>query len=79
MTVKEILGRNIRLLRNSRGWSQEELAHRAGIDRGHVSDMELAKHYARLDRIEMIAKALSLPPHQLLDPTTADSLGAKDA
>lgn len=79
MTVKEILGRNIRLLRNSRGWSQEELADRAGIDRGHISDMELAKHYARLDRIEMIARALGLPPHQLLDPATADSLGDRDA
>lgn len=61
------------MLRNRRGWSQEELANRAGVDRGHVSEMEQGLHYTRLDRIEMLATAFEIPPHQLLDPATAGS------
>jgi transcriptional regulator with XRE-family HTH domain len=68
MSVKLILARNLRLSRQQRGWSQEELAHRARVNRGNISDLETERHYARLDRLEMIAGALEIPVHQLLDP-----------
>ncbi len=46
--------------------SQEELAHRAGIDRTYVSSLERSKFAATVDVIEQLASALSLPAADLL-------------
>ncbi len=71
MTAEEDLARNIRVLRQARGWSQERLADEAAVNRGHVSDLENAKYSARLDRIARIARAFGVAVHVLLDPATA--------
>lgn len=40
MDVRVIVGQNVRRLRKAAGLSQEELAHRAGLDRTYVSGVE---------------------------------------
>ena len=36
----KILGNNIKAYRNSKGWSQEELAHLSGITPAHLGHIE---------------------------------------
>ena len=38
-----ILGDNFRKLRKGRGWTQEEMAARAGVDERHYQDFEAAR------------------------------------
>ena len=68
MKLREQLGLNIQEARRSREISQEDLAHRANIDRGYMGKIENAKHAASIDMIESIAKALDLEPMELLKP-----------
>ncbi len=66
MKLRERLGLNIQEARRSREISQEDLAHRANIDRGYMGKIENAKHAASIDKIEAIAKALDIEPVELL-------------
>ena len=68
MNLRERVGLNIQELRRIRGISQEDLAHRAGINRGYMGKLENAKYAASLDKIEAIAEALKIDPSELLKP-----------
>lgn len=67
MTILERLGRNVRRLRNEKGWSQERLAFEADVHRTYVSDIERAKRNATATMIEKLAKPLGVAPGRLLD------------
>ena len=64
-------GEAIRARRERVGISQEELAHRADIDRTYVSGIERGVRNPTLKTIARLAKALSVPAHKLL--ATAES------
>lgn len=66
MNLRDTLARNLREYRNRRGFSQEELAHRAEIDRTYVSALERSVYAATVDVIEKLAEALSVQPDELL-------------
>lgn len=53
--------------REAREWSQEDLAHQAGIQPADISRIEAGKRDLRLSTIEKLAKALGIPPGRLLD------------
>jgi len=61
------LGRNIRRLRQDRGWSQEDYADRAGIHRTYVSDIERGARNPTITVVEKLASPLEVPPGTLLD------------
>jgi len=67
MTLREVFARNLRRWRAQRGLSQEELAFRAEISRGYMSDLERAEYSASLDMVERIAKVLAVEPSELLE------------
>lgn len=67
MTLREIFARNLRHWRGVRGLSQEEVAFKADISRGYMSDLERATYSASLDKIERIAKVLGVDPAKLLE------------
>lgn len=64
--LPDILAANIRRLRRERGLSQEELAHRSGIDRSYVGQIERARHKATVVTLGKVAKALAVLPGDLL-------------
>src|SRR3546814_4155360 len=66
MTSRDNLAKNLRLLRTSRGFSQEALADVAGIDRTYVSALERRKYSISIDRLDQIAQALGVKPYILL-------------
>lgn len=69
MSMREVLARNLRRYRAERGLSQEELAHRADVDRTYISSLERMQYGASIDVVESLAKVLNVPPHELLKPT----------
>lgn len=65
MEIREVFARNLRALRQAKGISQEELAHRAGIDRTYVSALERCVYSASIDVVAQIAMALDIEPARL--------------
>jgi transcriptional regulator with XRE-family HTH domain len=66
MTLREILAENLKRHRAASGLSQEELAHRAGIDRTYVSSLERSQYAATVDVIEKLARELGIDASELL-------------
>lgn len=66
MDIRDVLATNLRLLRRARGLSQEELAHRADIDRTYVSALERSVYAAGIDVVDRLAKALDVEAADLL-------------
>jgi transcriptional regulator with XRE-family HTH domain len=65
--IKATFGLRIRELRQAKGISQEALADKAGLDRTYISSIERGKRNVSLLNIELLAKALGVKPHQLLE------------
>ncbi|HNP63938.1 MAG TPA: helix-turn-helix transcriptional regulator [Woeseiaceae bacterium] len=68
MKLRDRVALNIQDLRRERGLSQEELALRAGVNRGYMGKLENAKYAASLDMLERIAAALGVDASALLSP-----------
>lgn len=74
MTLRETFAANLRRYRRAVGLSQEELAHRAQIDRTYVSSLERCQYAATLDVIEKLAVELGIEPAELLETAEGDKL-----
>jgi transcriptional regulator with XRE-family HTH domain len=66
-SLKLLFGRSIRTLREERGYSQEELAERAGLHRNYVGGIERGERNVGLENIGKLAKALALRTRDLFD------------
>lgn len=59
-------GRTVRILRQRRGLSQEALADRSGMHRTYVGGIERGERNVSLRNITRLARALGVPPADLL-------------
>ena len=59
-------GKTVRKLRQKRGLSQAEMAHRFGIDRGHISDVELGKNNVCLPMLEVLSEGFGISIAELM-------------
>jgi transcriptional regulator with XRE-family HTH domain len=66
MRLRRTVAENLRRLRRQRGWTQEELAHRAGLNRNYVGMVERSENAATLDTLERLAAALGIDAAKLL-------------
>lgn len=66
--TRRLLARNIRALRQQKGWSQEELAATSKLHRTYIGFVEREERNVTLRSVEKIAKALDAEPWQLLHP-----------
>jgi transcriptional regulator with XRE-family HTH domain len=69
MTMREVVAKNLRRMRQAKGLSQEELADRAGINRNYVGMLEREEHAATVDMLEKLAEVLEIDPIEFLDRT----------
>ena len=60
------LANRIRELRDQKGISQEELAHRAGLSRTGMGFLETGKRWPRLDTLMKVADGLNITLDELL-------------
>jgi transcriptional regulator with XRE-family HTH domain len=66
MEIREALAHNLRAARRAKGLSQEELAHRADLDRTYVSSLERCVYAASIDVLDRLAKVLEVETAELL-------------
>jgi len=64
--IKKQLGQKIKDLRLRAGYSQEELAGKAGLHRTYMSDIERGERNVSVENIKKIADALGVDPSELL-------------
>jgi transcriptional regulator with XRE-family HTH domain len=64
-SVKSRFGATLWRLRDERGYSQEELAERAGLHRNYIGGIERGERNVALENIVRPAKALSVSPKEL--------------
>lgn len=79
MEIREVFAGNLRRLRRAKQWSQEELAHRAELDRTYISALERTVYSASIDVVDRIATVLGVEAADLLRrPARAQSSGLRD-
>jgi transcriptional regulator with XRE-family HTH domain len=66
MNLRQVLAANLRRARHARGFSQEDLAYTADVDRTYVSKLERGASNVGIDIIEKLAKVLEVEPAELL-------------
>ena len=66
MEIRARLARNLRQLRETKGWSQEEFADRAGIHRTYVSDLERGKRNPTIAVVERLAMPFGITASEIL-------------
>lgn len=60
------VGLRVTELRGEKGWTQEELGHRAGLHRAYIGQVERGEKNIGLRNLEKIAKGLGVKVQDLL-------------
>lgn len=66
MELKDVLAMNLRLLRQERDITQEELADRTGLSMRYVGSIERARVSASITVLERLAIAMEVDPCDLI-------------
>lgn len=65
--IKEEIGKRIRTIRNSKGYSQEKFAQVCGIDRTYIAGVETGKRNISLENLYKIAQGFNMSLAELCD------------
>jgi transcriptional regulator with XRE-family HTH domain len=69
--VRLILGKNLKLYRSRRNWSQADLAEKSGLSVVYLSDIERGNKWPYLDTLVKLAEAFEMDVFELLKPQDA--------
>ena len=67
LQARAILSKNLKILRASRGLSQEALADLVGLHRTYIGSVERGERNISIDNLERIALAFDISVSQLLE------------
>ena len=70
MDIRDVLALNLKRLRRVKRLSQEELAHRADIDRTYISALKRCRYAASIDIVDNLARELGVEASDLLKRPT---------
>jgi transcriptional regulator with XRE-family HTH domain len=65
MNILEQLGMRIRYLRKRKGWSQEDLALEANVNKNYICDLEKGRRNPTLKLLEKISLAFDITISEL--------------
>ena len=68
--LRELLAQNIKKYRKIRGFSQENLAEKAGTSTTHIGMVEIGKKFPSVGMMENIAEALGIDTPELFNTGT---------
>ncbi|MEX3957499.1 helix-turn-helix protein [Trinickia symbiotica] len=71
-------GAAVRALREAHGWSQEELAEHAGLNRSYVGEIERGMAIASIVTVDKLARAFGVSMATLLPAPSVESLPVHD-
>ncbi|MFC5522662.1 helix-turn-helix domain-containing protein [Polaromonas jejuensis] len=74
LTSREVFARNLRRARRLKDVSQEALALEADISRAYLSRVERGTINISIDNAEILARAIGVPLHDLVDPAKFQGL-----
>jgi transcriptional regulator with XRE-family HTH domain len=63
----EKFGKNLKLLRKARGFSQERLESEADVSKNQIGNIERGEINTTISTVYLIAKALDIHPKELFD------------
>jgi len=67
MSLRERLSMRLKQFREARGWTQEQLAEKAGFSRAYIARLEIGRHDPTLSTLEKLAKALRVTVGKLVE------------
>ena len=67
MDIRKTVGRNIKVIRDSLGLSQEDLAHLSGVHRTYISGLERGVRNPTITIVQSIAVGLKVSASKLLE------------
>lgn len=76
-SLKSIIARNLKLLRASRGYTQEKLAERTELSKNYITEIETGRKYPAKEKFEILAAALGVEPWMLIYPRLSSWLDAE--
>ena len=65
MSIQHLLGINVRLIREAKGWSQDKLSERSGLHRTYLSGIERGVRNPTVEIVQQVALALEVPVSEL--------------
>ncbi len=65
--ITKLMGKRVREIRESRGWSQDVLAELSGLNRSYIGSLERAEHNVGIRNIASIANAFEVPIERLFE------------
>lgn len=72
--MPEAIGARVRMLRQQRGWSQEQLAEHSGVDRRTIQRIEAREHEPSADTVAGLARAFGTELSKLRFGFTSETL-----
>lgn len=73
MDLRQLFAANLRRIRHAKGFSQEALAHEAGVNRSYMSRLEKGSTFVGLEIIGKLAEVLEVDPSSFLKSPKARS------
>ncbi len=66
-SLKQKFGMRLQEIRKSKGFTQEKLAEKIGVDTPHISNIERGKYFVSAETLENLANALNVQPKDLFE------------
>lgn len=76
-TLRQVFGKILREKRKERSFSQEELAHRAGLTTRYISLLECDKRQPTISTVYLLAQALGLSMAEFITEIERSMPGAQ--
>jgi transcriptional regulator with XRE-family HTH domain len=70
MDARQLFALNLRRLRHERGWTQEALAHEAGMNPSHLGQIERGNSWVGLEIVAKLGDALDVDLAEFFRPPT---------